>query len=397
MNRQLLREYIAQYEAKFDEIGLKELYKWRAAKQFQEHWDPSAENFPKMLSLSLSKTANLMGSGNYWPRRVICEIAEQEPEAVRRLFLALFDEEDDVFERVDSFMQEVKALHASLAPGKKSYQDHRATMVYLSLRFPDQYYFYKYEMFTTFCKKMGCDFVPRAGKTSTVRAFLDIANSVRDEIRSNNNLLKRHKDRIGDSEYFDANSHILTQDFIYAVTEYLHVDELPLPAPKPKLTLRQVSVDAVEKQYQFKGRYVDYAARQKHNKRIGDSGEELVLQYEKDHCAPRYAKRIKHVSQSQGDGLGYDILSVDERGKEKYIEVKTTTGDLERPFFITGSELEWSKKAGQQYYLYRLYNFDAEKMTADFFILQGDLSQYCNNPVEFEVSLKPKHKEDDVE
>jgi hypothetical protein len=126
-------------------------------------------------------------------------------------------------------------------------------------------------------------------------------------------------------------------------------------------------------------------------------GEELVLQYEKEHCPPKYAARIIPVAITEGDGLGYDILSVDEKGKDKYIEVKTTTGDLERPFFLTGSELEWSKKAGQQYYLYRLYNFNVEKMTADFFILQGDLSQYCNNPVEFEVSLKPKNSEDHVE
>ena len=86
------------------------------------------------------------------------------------------------------------------------------------------------------------------------------------------------------------------------------------------------------------------------------------------------ANKIQHISVEIGDGLGYDILSYDLFGKEKKIEVKTTRSDISRPFYLTRNELEVSSKNPENYYLYRLFDFDSNLNKGKYYIITGDLS-----------------------
>ena len=58
------------------------------------------------------------------------------------------------------------------------------------------------------------------------------------------------------------------------------------------------------------------------------------------------ADRARHVSQTKGDGLGCDVpgcnMRFDASGKERFIEVKTTSFGKETPFFISRNEVEFS-------------------------------------------------------
>lgn len=128
---------------------------------------------------------------------------------------------------------------------------------------------------------------------------------------------------------------------------------------------------------------VDHVRQAVHKSHIGFLGERLVLAYENDKL-----KRLgltdhtpKHISQNQGDGTGYDILSYDNTGKEIYIEVKTTTQGKETPFFISKHELDFSQKHADSYYLYRVYNVGEGKPS--FYIIYGDLSKHFT----FEASV----------
>jgi hypothetical protein len=117
-----------------------------------------------------------------------------------------------------------------------------------------------------------------------------------------------------------------------------------------------------------------------------------VVRYEEEYLKSigrsDLAKKVKHVAKSEGDGLGYDILSFTEDGEEKYIEVKTTKGDFYSTFYITRNELEWSKLHPSKYYLYRLFNFKDSLSTADLTIIKGDLSSICLMPLSFKVNLE---------
>ncbi len=74
---------------------------------------------------------------------------------------------------------------------------------------------------------------------------------------------------------------------------------------------------------------VNYLEREAHNRSLGFAGEELVLNYERARLIrsgqERLAGSIEHVSRVRGDAEGFDILSFEESGQERLIEVKTTS------------------------------------------------------------------------
>jgi hypothetical protein len=88
----------------------------------------------------------------------------------------------------------------------------------------------------------------------------------------------------------------------------------------------------------------------------------------------RLAERIDHVSRTQGDGLGYDVLSFDDDGAERLIEVKTTRGGVSSPFFATRNEVEVSDAERARYHLYRVFAFDRKPQ---LFTLPGSLRTTC--------------------
>lgn len=103
----------------------------------------------------------------------------------------------------------------------------------------------------------------------------------------------------------------------------------------------------------------DYEARQKHSKRTGDRGELIVLALEKHRLIAvgrsELAEDVDHVADRE-DGLGYDILSFDEDGTERQIEVKATTApNLQYGFYISANELKKSVEL-PNYHLYLVFS-----------------------------------------
>jgi len=107
-------------------------------------------------------------------------------------------------------------------------------------------------------------------------------------------------------------------------------------------------------------RKFDPAVRDERNRAIGRKGEELVLRFERLRLIqerPDLAKKIKWVSQEDGDGAGYDILSYEVTGKERLIEVKTTVGHRRTPFFISLNEVALSNERPDHFRLVRVFDF----------------------------------------
>jgi hypothetical protein len=82
------------------------------------------------------------------------------------------------------------------------------------------------------------------------------------------------------------------------------------------------------------------------------------------------ADRIEHVSKTKGDGAGFDILSFESDGRERFIEVKTTAYIAETPFYLSRNELSFSTEEAAKFYLYRLFNFRKQPR---MFTLKGAL------------------------
>lgn len=108
----------------------------------------------------------------------------------------------------------------------------------------------------------------------------------------------------------------------------------------------------------------DVAGRDERNRALGRAGEERVLAHERSALdgAGRadLARKVRWVSEEDGDGAGYDIASFAPDGRQRLIEVKTTNGWERTPFHITRNELAVAEERRAEWCLFRLWNFSRE-------------------------------------
>lgn len=125
----------------------------------------------------------------------------------------------------------------------------------------------------------------------------------------------------------------------------------------------------------------DYEQIQKIKKFWGDNGEAWVKRNEQlklRECGRNdLAEKVEHVSVTKGDGLGFDIVSFDENGNKIFIEVKTTTGK-DKDFQISANELKASEYYGDNYYIYRVFNFNNDNKDPQYYILNGNMFNKLN-------------------
>lgn len=121
----------------------------------------------------------------------------------------------------------------------------------------------------------------------------------------------------------------------------------------------------------------DYLAREARNSSLGRVGEEFVLEFEdwrlRQLNCRHLANRIEHTA-SSNDGAGYDIRSFEADGRDRFIEVKTTSYAKETPFFISRAELDFSRSNLTSYYLCRVFDF---RSSPRLFELNGSVDQHC--------------------
>jgi hypothetical protein len=152
--------------------------------------------------------------------------------------------------------------------------------------------------------------------------------------------------------------------------------KLVVEPPKLKHSVREP--DAAEF-FHATPRKRDYLAREARNISLGTAGEEFVFQYEhfrlRSSGKSSLADKIEHVSQTKGDGMGFDILSFEANGKERFIEVKTTAFGKETPFFISRGEVKFAQQNVEQFHLYRLFDFRRDPRLFD---LPGPVDRHCS-------------------
>jgi hypothetical protein len=137
-------------------------------------------------------------------------------------------------------------------------------------------------------------------------------------------------------------------------------------------------------------RKVDFAARDESNRKLGRAGEQWVLDFEHqrlvDADLPELFQRVDWVSDRLGDGAGYDILSYESATQERFIEVKTTNGAHGSSFIISRNELDFSKEAGDAFFLYRLFQF---RQSPALYLLRGDVSKQLHlEPLDYRASFR---------
>jgi hypothetical protein len=393
MHNQKLYTYIQLYKNHFEEVNQMELYKWRAVRHFQKHWDIDAPNFHEMLQNALALTFNLLDAGLYYPRTVLLQFVHDNPELLRQCFRDLFNEDNDINERILAFKHHADTLVGNYE-FNNHYQDHRAIMVYLSLMYPDRYFLYKFGMFNSFSKAVEYDYAPVMGRIENIGQWQTLCKLVRHELSTDEELVLLHQNRHMPDCYADTALNILTQDFIYAVAQHLPAVDYVNNVENVVIDEEMVTMESIQltpANITFQPFTTNFLENNKENKRIGDLGELWILDYERKKLREanlhNLASRVRQDSKEKGDGLGYDIFSYDLTGNEIFIEVKTSTGAVNTPFYLTATELARSVVDADKYFVYRVYQFNEMTKTGSIKIIAGDMTSLCVNPVQYKIQM----------
>lgn len=210
-----LKDVLAQYKQNFVSTQWgNEKYKWEAVKWFQDNWNVNAADFPEMLSRSLDKTFNLLASNNNFPKGMIVGFAKAAPEEVRAMFIALFDESQDVFERMNAFKMQSSILLEKYGNGAaQHYQYENAISTYLWLRYPDKYYIYKFGEVKTVASELESDYRFKKGAyADNIRNFLKLYDEISVTLKEDTELVNLFQSQLTDTCYPDPELKTLTID-----------------------------------------------------------------------------------------------------------------------------------------------------------------------------------------
>lgn len=210
-----LKDVLAQYKQNFVSTQWgNEKYKWEAVKWFQDNWNVNAADFPEMLSRSLDKTFNLLASNNNFPKGMIVGFAKAAPEEVRAMFIALFDESQDVFERMNAFKMQSSILLEKFGNGAaQHYQYENAISTYLWLRYPDKYYIYKFGEVKTVASELESDYRFKKGAyADNIRNFLKLYDEISVTLKEDTELVNLFQSQLTDTCYPDPELKTLTID-----------------------------------------------------------------------------------------------------------------------------------------------------------------------------------------
>lgn len=214
---------IAAYKDYFPNHWKDEKYKWEAIQYFQEHWNISAENFLDMFMEATDKTYNLLANMNNYPRGMIKSFAMADPEAVRSMFMALFDESQNLAQRIEQFITSAEDLRVKYDDGtwKQHYQTANAISTYLWLKYPDKYYIYKYSEVRAIAREIGSDFIPKkGGSVSNIENSYKLYDEIRKKLASDSELDEILQNVLNEDCYPDPRKITLTLDVGFFVSRF---------------------------------------------------------------------------------------------------------------------------------------------------------------------------------
>lgn len=177
--------------------------------------------------------------------------------------------------------------------------------------------------------------------------------------------------------------HILEPEFVHfadskvALAGGWDYSSIIADPPEPGMTFSEH-----ETEYSGRPFKINYLEREQKNSDLGRKGELLVLSYEKwrltQNGKDTLSDKVEWISKYD-DGAGFDILSKNDDGTDRYIEVKTTKLTKYTPIFFTRNEYEFSKQNRKRFHLYRVFNFNERPK---LFELKGSFDEFCHKEPE---------------
>ena len=175
--------------------------------------------------------------------------------------------------------------------------------------------------------------------------------------------------------HFDASIYAVYEEGAPAIIPDETVIEVEPPQLRPAKPL-DPKLERIARKY-------NHAERDFQNRDLGRQGEAFVLKYERDRLSAagkhKLAEKVEWTANIKGDGVGYDIRSFSLTGAERWLEVKTTRGNIRSSFFLTRTEHDVGIQNPEKWRLVRLFNFGS---TPAFFRLRAPLTDKLNLQVD---------------
>lgn len=257
VNKEKLRRAIEDYKKDFGERFKDEKYKWEAVKYFQDNWDIDAENFSAMLKNALSKTENLLVSSRWFPKSIIEQFASKEPETVREMFVELFDEERDIYVRINAFKNKSNELFLKYGNGASNhFQDEHAISVYLRHYYPDRYYIFKFGEMKKVASVIDADYTFKKGDyENNFKNGQKMYEEIRLELLNDSELADMLFAELSDDCYRDRGLNILAGDVGFYIDKFY--SEKPI-APEATENKSDAQI-LLKKKYQWVNFYSELA------------------------------------------------------------------------------------------------------------------------------------------
>ncbi|MDO4275780.1 MAG: AAA family ATPase [Eubacteriales bacterium] len=223
LKKAVLADIIAAYKEYFPSHWNDEKYKWEAVKHFQDYWDINTPDFLRMFMSATDKTLNLLANMNNYPRGMIKSFAEADAEAVRAMFISLYDEGKSLGERIEKFQSDAEELRLKYDDGtwRQHYQTPNAVTTYLWLRYPDKYYIYKYSECRAAAQLLQSDFIPKKGASVfNVEGGMKLYDEICKELSRDEELIQMFQSARTPECYPDENYKTMTIDVCFFISRY---------------------------------------------------------------------------------------------------------------------------------------------------------------------------------
>jgi hypothetical protein len=136
-------------------------------------------------------------------------------------------------------------------------------------------------------------------------------------------------------------------------------------------------------------RRLDFVERDARDRRLGKLGEQFVVNLECRRLVEAeredLAERVEWISETRGDGPGFDVRSFNLDASDRLIEVKATGLGKYFPFYVTANEVRCSEYHADTYHLYRVFRFSR---SPGVYVLSGALSKTCHlEAIQYRASI----------
>ena len=229
-----------RYKEDFSTRWETEKYKWEAVKCFQDNWNIDATNFADMLKNSIPKEVksglfNFVYTSSF---SYIEYFSENDPQAVREMFVGLFDESKEVYERIDNFQDASMKLLKKYPKGKSNeYIPLGANEIsaYLWLRYPDKYYVYNTKRIMTVSRalKSNYNFVAKDYDNNFKNCY-KLYDEICTELKKDTALINILKNHLTNTCYSDPELITLVIDVGYFISQGNIGNIIPPPSPPIK-------------------------------------------------------------------------------------------------------------------------------------------------------------------